>query len=267
MLLRFSDVRGKITQNLFTACGLARKNAQLHLLMSYVMNMIAEGEHQRQDFKTRVDDARKIARTLSAFANTDGGRLLIGVKDDGTIAGVNAEEEYHMLHEAAQTHCKPAVPFEVQVWKAEYRTVLEVQVPRSAGRPHFAETAPSSDAGPERWQAFLRRDAENLKANPVMVKVWQYEMRSERPEFHYDQHIGKVFRAWREGKTLQFKHVLRKGRLLPDEAEDLLSLLVVWGIVEMEPTPRGFVYRLASEAALDRLETHGADSFRWNRAG
>ena len=235
--------------------------------MSYVLNMIAEGEHQRQDFKTRVDDARKIARTFSAFANTDGGRLLIGVKDDGSIAGVNAEEEYHMLNEAAQAHCRPTVPFEVQVWKAEFRTVLEVQVPRSAGRPHFAETTPASEAGPDRWQAFLRRGDENLKANPVLVKVWQYEMRAERPEFHYDQYIGKVFRAWREGKTLHFKHVMRKGRLHPEDAEDLLSLLVVWGIVEWVPTRRGFVYRLASEAALDRLESQGADAFRWNQAG
>lgn len=235
--------------------------------MSYVMHMIAEGEHQRQDFKTRVDDARKIARTLSAFANTDGGRLLIGVKDDGSIAGVNAEEEYHMLNEAAQAHCRPAVPFEVQVWKAEFRTVLEVQVPRSAARPHFAETASSADAGPERWQAFLRRADENLKANPVMVKVWQYEMRTDRPEFRYDQYIGKVFQAWREGRSLQFRHVMRKGRLHPEEAEDLLSSLVVWGIIDMEPTRRGFVYQLASEEALDRLETNGADSFRWGQVG
>jgi hypothetical protein len=33
------------------------------------------------------------------------------------------------------------------------------------------------------------------------------------------------------------------------------------------PTRRGFVYRLASEAALDRLESQGADAFRWNQAG
>ena len=60
---------------------------------------------------------------------------------------------------------------------------------------------------------------------------------------------------------------MRKGRLHPEDAEDLLSLLVVWGIVEWVPTRRGFVYRLASEAALDRLESQGADAFRWNQAG
>ena len=42
--------------------------------------LIEQGEHQQLDFKFEVSDSKKIARTLSAFANTDGGRLLIGVE-------------------------------------------------------------------------------------------------------------------------------------------------------------------------------------------
>ena len=56
----------------------------------YIHALIAEGEHQQQDFKFEISDARKIAKTLSAFSNTDGGRLLIGVKDNGKIAGRRA---------------------------------------------------------------------------------------------------------------------------------------------------------------------------------
>ena len=59
----------------------------------YIHALIAEGEHQQQDFKFEISDARKIAKTLSAFVNTNGGRLLIGVKDNGKIAGVRSEEE------------------------------------------------------------------------------------------------------------------------------------------------------------------------------
>ena len=44
-----------------------------------IEELIAQGEHQQLDFKFEVSDSKKIARTLSAFANTDGGRLLIGV--------------------------------------------------------------------------------------------------------------------------------------------------------------------------------------------
>ena len=33
----------------------------------YLQQLIAEGEHQQQDFKFEISDARKIARSLSAF--------------------------------------------------------------------------------------------------------------------------------------------------------------------------------------------------------
>lgn len=45
------------------------------------------------DFKFEISDSKKIARSLVAFANTDGGRLLIGVKDNGVISGIRSEEE------------------------------------------------------------------------------------------------------------------------------------------------------------------------------
>ena len=67
--------------------------------------LIEQGEHQQQDFKFEVSDSKKIARTLSAFANTDGGRLLIGVKDNGHISGVRSDEEYYMIEAASQIQC------------------------------------------------------------------------------------------------------------------------------------------------------------------
>ena len=77
----------------------------------YIHALIAEGEHQQQDFKFEISDARKIAKTLSAFANTNGGRLLIGVKDNGKIAGVRSEEEKYMIEAAAQLYCVPEVEY------------------------------------------------------------------------------------------------------------------------------------------------------------
>ncbi len=39
----------------------------------YLQSLINEGEHQQQDFKYRVTDACKLAKSVSAFANTNGG--------------------------------------------------------------------------------------------------------------------------------------------------------------------------------------------------
>ena len=94
---------------------------------NYIKNLIAQGEHQQLDFKFEIDDARKIARTLSAFANTDGGKLLIGVKDNGNIAGIRSDEEYHMIEAAAQMYCRPEPGFQTRKWNILGKTT-EIQI-------------------------------------------------------------------------------------------------------------------------------------------
>ena len=92
----------------------------------YIRQLVTEGEHCHQDFKFEISDARKIARSISAFANTEGGRLLVGVKDNGKIAGIRSEEEIYMIEAAASMYCQPKVQIETHTYIAEGRTVLNI---------------------------------------------------------------------------------------------------------------------------------------------
>ena len=223
--------------------------------MSHVLRMIAEGEHQQQDFKTRIDDSRKIARTLVAFANADGGRLLVGVKDNGTVCGVRVDEELHMVEAAAEMYCRPAVAFRSQVWKADIRSVVEIVVEPSRHRPHRCEV------GEGRWEAYLRLEDENIKVNAVLARCWNHAFRADRPAFEYDRNVGRLFKSWRKGKLLGFRQVARTVKRPPTSVEELLALLVGWGIVEMVLGDRNFMYGLADEQALENLETRGPALF------
>ena len=74
----------------------------------YIQRLIDEGEHSMQDFKFAITDAPKIARSISAFANAEGGRLLVGVKDKReNIAGIRSEEDAYVVEQAAQMCCVP----------------------------------------------------------------------------------------------------------------------------------------------------------------
>ena len=106
---------------------------------NYVQELILQGEHQQQDFKFEISDARKIAKSLSAFANTDGGRLLIGVKDNGKIAGVRSEEEAYMIESAANVYCSPEVRFSMTQHRVEGKVVLEVSIPEAENKPVCAK--------------------------------------------------------------------------------------------------------------------------------
>lgn len=132
-----------------------------------IIKLIEEGEHQQQDFKYCISDSRKIARTLVAFANTDGGRLLVGIKDNGRIVGVRSDEEYYMVDSAAKMYSKPAIEFTTRQHFVEGKTVLEVIIDPSDEKPHYA----LDDEG--KWWAYFRKDDENRLANKVMIEVWK----------------------------------------------------------------------------------------------
>ncbi len=81
------------------------------IVSAFLYKLIDECEHQKQDFKFCINDSKKIAKSLVAFANTDGGRLLIGVKDNGRIAGIKSDEEFYMIESAAKIYSKPPITF------------------------------------------------------------------------------------------------------------------------------------------------------------
>lgn len=129
--------------------------------------LIEQGEHQQQDFKFEVSDSKKIARTLSAFANTDGGRLLIGVKDNGRISGIKGDEEYYMIEAASKMYTRPEVPFSSNYWNIEGKTVLEIDIEPCPDRPYLA---PDKD---DKYKAYVRIADENIIADEIMVRAWR----------------------------------------------------------------------------------------------
>ena len=139
----------------------------------YIHKLVAEGEHCHQDFKFEISDARKIARSISAFANTEGGRLLIGVKDNGKIAGVRSEEEIYMIEAAAQMYCQPQVEIKSQAYVVEGKTVLEVQIDEATIKPVCALDEENKP------KAYIRIADENILATPVHLKIWQHHKKKE----------------------------------------------------------------------------------------
>ncbi len=146
---------------------------------SYICKLIEQGEHQRLDFKYAVNDSKKIARTLAAFANTDGGTLLLGVKDNGRIVGVNSDEEYYMIEAAADLYCKPPIKFNVQRWQVNGKVVLEIIVQKSEKRPHLAPDKNGT------YAAYIRVKDENFIASPIQVKVWKKMANKRTKPFVY----------------------------------------------------------------------------------
>lgn len=213
-----------------------------------LLKMISEGEHQRQDFKYCISDSRKIARSLVAFANTDGGSLLIGVKDNGHVVGVQSEEEYYMAESAALLYSRPPIPFTTRQWHIEGKTVLQVIIEPSQAKPHFAR-----DEG-GKWTAYLRNEDENRIAPKVLIDVWRREKSREGVLVQLGEPEKFLFSFLRENDFITVSAFARKACLPFKKAEQLLADFIVLGIIQPFFGENKVLYRLNKGFDLEAWE-------------
>lgn len=204
----------------------------------YIHSLIAEGEHWQQDFKFEISDARKIAKTLSAFANTQGGRLLIGVKDNGKIAGVQSAEEQYMIDAAAELYCRPGVDYSMRTFLVENRTVLVVQVEESREKPVYAQ----DNNG--KWLAYLRIKDENILATPVHLRVWQQSGREQGELIEYTERERLLLDLLQANERLSLNRYCRLAHLSRPAAQHLLAKFIRYGIIETVFEDHKFHFKL-----------------------
>jgi predicted HTH transcriptional regulator len=208
---------------------------------TYIKKLIQAGEHQQLDFKFEISDSRKIAKTLVAFSNTDGGKLLIGVKDNGKIAGVRTDEEFFMVQAAADMYCKPIVTFQSKRWVVEGKTVLEITIPKGSEIPYFANTEPN------RWLAYIRVKDENILATTVHLKVWKYKNHSSGILVEYSDKVKILLEYLEQNPSISISKFCRTAFLPRAAAENIIADLIYFGLIEIVYHDNHFKFRLKSK--------------------
>ena len=203
----------------------------------YLLSLINEGEHQRQDFKYRVADACKLAKSVSAFANTEGGRLLIGVRDDGHLSGVRSEEEIFMMHQAAYKYCRPEPSISFDTYHVEGRTIVVASVPPSVKRPVYAR----NDEG--QMRAYIRIKDENILASPVHLALWRESQKPRGSVITYDDTVRHLLDVMQGSQTLN--QIVRLSKLPRHKVIMLLARLIRFGTVKWEYLGQQFRFSLA----------------------
>lgn len=201
----------------------------------YIMQLISQGEHVQQDFKYAISDARKIARSISAFANNSGGRLLVGVKDNGTIAGVRNEEDIYVIEQAASMYCRPPQQVEFTAFSTGATgVVIRASVPRADTRPVQAQEPDKS------WRAYYRVDDENIQAHPLMVRAWRRMASGRSSHFHIDGPESLILEAIRQRGSLPVDEAYKVSGASRGLTENAIVRLAAMGVVDFVHTSGTF---------------------------
>ena len=191
-----------------------------------IKRWILEGENVSIDFKITISSAEKIAKTLVAFANNKGGKLLIGVADDGAIKGVKAEdEEKYMINKAAHQFCKPAIEPKFEEVYVDDKLVLVVDIPKSDTKPHYA-----LDEN-QKWWVYFRSNDKSVLASTIIIDVLKEENATQGQLITYSLYEKKLLSYLEEHGRITLKEYSKLTRSAHKKAQKIIASLILTGVL------------------------------------
>lgn len=143
---------------------------------------IVHGESQNVEFKvTLPKDSEKYAKTVVAFANTQGGQLIIGV-DDKTRKAVGVDEDavfriMDSISNVISDSCEPQIVPVIEPQTVDGKTVIVVTVAPGANRPYYLKSK-GKDTG-----TYIRVAGTSRPAHPEKIK----ELEMEGARIYWDE--------------------------------------------------------------------------------
>jgi predicted HTH transcriptional regulator len=205
-----------------------------------IKKLIFEGEGVTLDFKKTITSCEKIARTMISFANNKGGRLLIGVADDGTIKGVKSEdEERYMITKAAQFYARPALePIFEEVY-VDDKLVLVVEIKESDSKPHYAL------AEDGKWWVYVRVKDKSVLASKIVVDVLKRSADDKGVLIEYSANEKALLEYLDKQERINVKEYCNLLKLTRRNAQRILVNMVLSGVIRVHTTEKEEYYTAA----------------------
>ena len=201
----------------------------IFLMQQSLTDLLKQGEGENLDFKQKITSLDKIAKTICSFANTSGGIILVGVKDNRSIVGIDPEEEKYMLEQAATTYCQPEIPLHFEEIEEDELVILKVTVDASVHKPHASLNKGGG------WQVYIRQRDKSVPAGKNMVKHLQRELseKSEMPVSAPDRNERKILEYLQIHDRITVKDLASLINFSSRRAQRLLTLMVNKGMLRL----------------------------------
>ncbi len=190
-----------------------------------IKRYLIDGEGDTLDYKQEISSAQKIAKTMVSFANHKGGTLLIGVRDNRTIAGIRTEDEKYMLDLAASFYCKPELSLEIVEHSIGGKVILECKVPEGIDKPYSAK----GDDG--KWWVYLRNKDKSLLASKIVVDVLKRQASNKGTMIRYGKNEELLLKYLEENERITLNEFKKKVNISRWRASKILVNLISAGVI------------------------------------
>ncbi len=220
--------------------------------INLIRQWISKGEDERLEFKLKANHPEKIIRELVAFANTDGGYLIVGVSDDRRIIGVKyPDEARYEIGKALEKYCRPALKLKYFTLSTpDNRKLLIYQVPKSRKLPHFVVNASG-----ER-KAYFRVGENSIQASPELCTILKRSANPDNTAFTSGEAEHLLMQILDREQTVTVDSFARKAGISRRKAADVLVLMVLAKVVRIHPSDNGDKFSMIPVTAAVSSHTY-----------
>lgn len=194
---------------------------------------VKKGEHQTLEFKKKIAHPEKVVREVVAFANTQGGKIIIGVDDDRTVSGLRyAEEEQYALEEAIKRYCHPPISFTSHLISISAKKgVVVFLIEESIQKPHVVIEKPEALPG----KAYVRVKDKSIQASKEMREILKHSKKNKELRFQFGEKEAKLMQYLALHGSITKSIFCRIAEIPSAVASRTLVLLVLTNVLSIHP--------------------------------
>lgn len=195
--------------------------------------LVRHGENKYVEFKLKTTHPEKIVREMVAFANTDGGRLIVGVADDKSLKGLKfPDEDEFILQRAIEKYIYPAIDYTLDRLVVEgEREVLIYTIPKSPFKPHYVDL----DGVLENRRAYVRVADRSVQASREMREILKGERKGLNIRFQYGEKEKTLMKYLADNQQITVETYATIANISRKIASRTLVVLVLANVLKVKP--------------------------------
>ncbi|MDR0424227.1 MAG: putative DNA binding domain-containing protein [Clostridiales Family XIII bacterium] len=199
-----------------------------------LLGMLGRGEDSRCQFKRNVHNADSLAADMAAFSNGEGGRIIIGVNDDGSIAGLDGDDVRRLnqlISNAASQCVQPPVNPTTQNLNTDHGLVMVLEVISGLNKPYQDKNGVFwVKNGADRRKASSREEIQRMFQMGNLIHADELPVQgataADLDMGYFSFFFQKRFGAALESQGLPLQGILRNMNLLKGDFLNVAAVLL-----------------------------------------
>ncbi len=214
--------------------------------LNALKRLVRQGEGAQLEFKRKARHPDKIAREVVAFANTEGGTLLVGVDDDQTIYGCKyPQEDAFALKKFFDEELSPAIDYELSfIPTSGSKAVLAFHIRAGKQKPYFLK--PQAEG--ESKSVYVRVADMSIRASRELVQILRREQRHKGVNLRFGEREKALLQYFEQEANITLAKAQNLLKTNRRNTSQLMILLVSAGLLRILPSEKGDRYSLAEES-------------------